>query len=674
MSNATQKADQIAFHFYTKLFYVVNQARATTEPRVQPKIDKWFNLETPDSDLFTKEIRDKYKSISVSPPPPPLEIQVLLSIPELNNNQVLVYLAPDSSRIRVDPTPRYIVLETWTLAFTPRLAGEDDNPDVALPTIYKHGIPLFRSLFSLLRLLPTWKLYKRLRRRTGGSNRNGNLSIQLRVRTHNDSSDDSTAIMGFYIAPAANIPPFPTQNHVFPSVPHPMGTLSLSATFLTSPNFQLDELESLLSSRFLSLDEGPEFVPTLVKNQQRDSISSSPGSVAIRTSLPASPTSSVADKFVLPPRTGNHTRSMSRQQEASSSATAWPLKEEYPRPPSGLAVARLRKESTGSIGRGSDLPSAPPSPLPIRRPHLNPVHPFKSNTLSSGSSLHSPSPSLRQASPLSSVGIPSLSSRPIPSASPTAPRVPPSPIGIGNRPSPPFAPSSLGGRSNVSAEGVITGEDPAGNKITVPTRKRYSSSFGHRYAASGGAGSEGSAGSADRKELNDRPGSASFLSTNTDDDEISVFVQDIDSRKPLSGQHRIHRQREDDRSQEPGPRPSHHWDIGIRPAQRTSPHGPMLTSEVEIDEKLKRMNEAFLASLKGLGGNEGGSRSVRRRDKERARERHDEHELSIDSGGNESLQSGEAPAPHRTPAILNLEPGSRRRHGSGSVDTGSGEA
>ncbi|KAF8873817.1 autophagy-related protein 13-domain-containing protein [Infundibulicybe gibba] len=592
MSNATQKADQIAFHFYTKLFYVVNQARATTEPRVQPKIDKWFNLETPDSDLFTKEIRDKYKSISVSPPPPPLEIQVLLSIPELNNNQVLVYLAPDSSRIRVDPTPRYIVLETWTLAFTPRLAGEDDNPDVALPTIYKHGIPLFRSLFSLLRLLPTWKLYKRLRRRTGGSNRNGNLSIQLRVRTHNDSSDDSTAIMGFYIAPAANIPPFPTQNHVFPSVPHPMGTLSLSATFLTSPNFQLDELESLLSSRFLSLDEGPEFVPT------------SPGSVAIRTSLPASPTSSVADKFVLPPRTGNHTRSMSRQQEASSSATAWPLKEEYPRPPSGLAVARLRKESTGSIGRGSDLPSAPPSPLPIRRPHLNPVHPFKSNTLSSGSSLHSPSPSLRQASPLSSVGIPSLSSRPIPSASQPHPA-----------PSPPFAPSSLGGRSNVSAEG-----------------KRYSSSFGHRYAASGGAGSEGSAGSADRKELNDRPGTTMNI----------VSVQDIDSRKPLSGQHRIHRQREDDRSQEPGPRPSHHWDIGIRPgrpwgpgaatarAGRDIPHGPMLTSEVEIDEKLKRMNEAFLASLKGLGGNE--------------------------------VWRGTSSPPDTS--ILNLEPGSRRRHGS----------
>jgi autophagy-related protein 13 len=31
-------------------------------------------------------------------------------------------------------------------------------------------------------------------------------------------------------------------------------------------------------------------------------------------------------------------------------------------------------------------------------------------------------------------------------------------------------------------------------------RKRYSSSFGHRYAAAGSAGSEGSAGSAERRE------------------------------------------------------------------------------------------------------------------------------------------------------------------------------
>lgn len=41
MSDEIQKADQIAFHFYTKLFYAVHDARATEGARPQAKVDKW---------------------------------------------------------------------------------------------------------------------------------------------------------------------------------------------------------------------------------------------------------------------------------------------------------------------------------------------------------------------------------------------------------------------------------------------------------------------------------------------------------------------------------------------------------------------------------------------------------------------------------------------------------
>lgn len=41
MSNDTHKADQIAFHFYSKLFYAVNHARATEESNANNKVDKW---------------------------------------------------------------------------------------------------------------------------------------------------------------------------------------------------------------------------------------------------------------------------------------------------------------------------------------------------------------------------------------------------------------------------------------------------------------------------------------------------------------------------------------------------------------------------------------------------------------------------------------------------------
>ncbi|KAG6828716.1 hypothetical protein H0H87_001082, partial [Tephrocybe sp. NHM501043] len=112
-----------------------------------------FNLETPDSELFTKEEREPYKAIS-SAAPPALAIEVLLTVPELGHNEVLVHVSPDSSRVRIHPTPRYVLLETFVLDFVP-----GPLVDVPLPTIYKHGIPLFRSLYTLLRVLPAWTLH-----------------------------------------------------------------------------------------------------------------------------------------------------------------------------------------------------------------------------------------------------------------------------------------------------------------------------------------------------------------------------------------------------------------------------------------------------------------------------------------------------------------------------------
>ena len=69
--------------------------------------------------------------------------------------------------------------------------------------------------------------------------------------------------------PAPSHAPLLTQTHTFSPLPHPLGSLTLSATYLSSPNFELDELESHLSSRFISLDlQG--FVPTLSKHAVRE--------------------------------------------------------------------------------------------------------------------------------------------------------------------------------------------------------------------------------------------------------------------------------------------------------------------------------------------------------------------------------------------------------------------
>ncbi|KAJ7669901.1 hypothetical protein DFH06DRAFT_1372271 [Mycena polygramma] len=81
------KADQIAFHVYTKLFHVLYTARASDQGAAQGKIDKWyriqFNIETPTAapgNTPTAEL-DAYRALSSLPPPAPLAVQVLLVVP-----------------------------------------------------------------------------------------------------------------------------------------------------------------------------------------------------------------------------------------------------------------------------------------------------------------------------------------------------------------------------------------------------------------------------------------------------------------------------------------------------------------------------------------------------------------------------------------------------------------
>ncbi|KAI8970887.1 autophagy-related protein 13-domain-containing protein [Trametes punicea] len=650
MSNDTQRADQIAHRLYSKLALVVNHARATVEPPPTAKVDKWFNLETPDPEIFKEHTRI-YRSISSAPSVPPFQLQVLLCVPELATNQVLVYLAPDSSRVRIDPTPRYIVLEAWNLDFVPYHAGSqdsDDGADVAPSTMYKHGIPLFRSIFTLLRVLPAWKLARRLRRRVGGG-RNGNFSIQLRVDSV-DGSIRTDDILGFDNTPASLSSVLQRDSHVLPSITHPMGELGVSATYLTNPNFQLDTLESLLSSRFLS--EGPDFTPTLAKNQQRDSLSGSPGSLPLRTSLPRSPPRTIADRFVIPPGSHTRTTSFSSTQAARGSPGGSPRLGNIPLPvtrnlsgagmgTSGVSDSSSSRQGAASLGSReevsalaarvrresmqgrSSLDGMTPG-VPIRRPPITTVNAFKSSTISSGSpSLHSPSPSLRQYSPLSAGG-PSLPARPM--QSPSSSRLPPSPIGAGSnlasspvtpfRPSPTFAPSSLGsGRSPASGEGVSA--SPASGGLQGSPRqqgRRYTSSFGPR--ATGTAGSqEASPRGSPRSAGKEADKGTSYLSTHTDDDDISAFVQEIDARKPLPSRRddspasgpssspspsphtRERTIREESESSDPGAgSPSAH----VRVRTLSTPY-PMLATEAAVDERLRAMNETFLASLQGLG-------------------------------------------------------------------------
>ena len=173
------------------------------------------------------------------------------------------------------------------------------------------------------------------------------------------------------MSPAAQAPPLVTESHTFPSVPHPYGNITLSVRYLTNPHFHLDELESLLSSRFFSLDEGADFTPTLVKNQQRESLSSSPGSLPLRTSLPASPptSTSLADRLA---------RQAIQPSHAHSRTTSFPASGATRLPPVQGSRAVGATDLGGTSGQSSvssrfEIPALPASNPRIRRESMGSV-------------------------------------------------------------------------------------------------------------------------------------------------------------------------------------------------------------------------------------------------------------------------------------------------------------
>lgn len=132
-----------------------------------------------------------------------LELQALLSIPDLSKTPLVAgYQTSDGSDVQLEPSPRYILLETWELAFERhdpetlsdrlRRQAQGKHPDrqeqgLYSPTesvspaaaMYKQCIPIFRALFTLLRTLPAWQINKKFEPR---QSKQKQLGMKLRIR------------------------------------------------------------------------------------------------------------------------------------------------------------------------------------------------------------------------------------------------------------------------------------------------------------------------------------------------------------------------------------------------------------------------------------------------------------------------------------------------------------
>lgn len=208
-----------------------------------------------DTDDFREDLK-LWKSVDVSAPLftrlPALVVEVVLQTRDLTPNQSLVLLGGNGQRWNVDGgngkkklSSAEIVLERWTVDWEPTIADATE-----LPVIYKKSIVVFRSLFTLSRLLPAWKLRKRLAK----SKLIGN-SLKVTCRVGSSQSGLPPTDVKIPLTAAVVLGQEPrVERHGFHNVETPAGKLCTSVEYRSDCNFRIDDSEAHLSSQFLTSD------------------------------------------------------------------------------------------------------------------------------------------------------------------------------------------------------------------------------------------------------------------------------------------------------------------------------------------------------------------------------------------------------------------------------------
>ena len=404
-----------------------------------------------------------------------------------------------------------VVLERWKveLRCIPAEHTEDFGP--SLPTIYKRSIVFFRSLFVTTRVMPAW----RFSRQSLQKNAHPSLEVKCRV-TAGDilaSGVDTLRQPLFYGRDVVT-------DYMFGDLEVPVGRFYASVAYRNDCTFRVEDSESLLSSRFMGVDE-QYFRPSLP--QKAD----------------AGRRESAGEIGSLPSRRHSRNLSEAPHQTYGSLSTfhgAGPLGTS---PISALKAVRTIGSDTSSP------PDSAAASIEPELPHSLPVS-GRSPVLR---------PSIRN---LEGAGRrPSVSFQPFKagslSGSPRIPdEAPPSP-GTAARV---FGMSALNQARNrtsltagmaASLRGAPPAADPGPSSSPKPTPSRYSSSFSHRRGrpsfggTSRGDDDQGSSGKQSLSSSAAQPGSGllaegggtSSGSFQTDDDNISEFLKILDSKKTL---------------------------------------------------------------------------------------------------------------------------------------------
>lgn len=268
------KLNQVAYNYFTKTAQVIALARSDRNPsgivtNLQPKVNKWFNLDLPE----VQEIRDslrQWKSIDISntnsaDQPPPLVVEVFLDLRNLKDRQSVLFI---DSFGKYHPVPggslkSEIVLERWVIEFQPHAnRSVSDMREDDLPVVYKKAIVLMRSLYTYLRLLPTWDLASSLSSRAKLDSEPLHIGCRVVNGSRPITSKGRVGLSKHLAKPAS---PSSISSTTSTNTDHlntvylsglnvHVGELQISVSYRKHVDFRVGDSEAILSNHFRTMD------------------------------------------------------------------------------------------------------------------------------------------------------------------------------------------------------------------------------------------------------------------------------------------------------------------------------------------------------------------------------------------------------------------------------------
>ena len=190
-------------------------------------------------------------------------IEVFINASDLASNQSLVIHDEFGKRWDVEEAVRSyyestsgsdagrktfdVVLERWQVRLGSSDAALPNDLGVILPKVYKNSIVLFRSLFTMMNMLPAWRLGKK-----SPKPRQHLPKLRYHVyredRLPNNNDYDGLAV------PLLDAQTKHLEEYDFGSIDSPAGPFTAKVTYRSNCDFHIENSEAILSSQFIDED------------------------------------------------------------------------------------------------------------------------------------------------------------------------------------------------------------------------------------------------------------------------------------------------------------------------------------------------------------------------------------------------------------------------------------